>query len=140
MQPIGMGMMMLYNSQCSEHGCLIPSITMRGLVKTEDDWKPPEFVSISPNQGEQGTTLTNVTIIGANTDFEPDEFMIVFDSIITTGSTFPVSNINVISNTEIKFDLAISEFAPIGFYDVSVFWNGKSATGHDVFEVLPKTN
>jgi hypothetical protein len=131
LQPGGIGIMLTYWGQ--------PQMLISLLIKTDNNWKPPEFVSISPNQGEQGIILTDVTIKGVNTYFESGVDAIMF---YPTGYGTAISNIRTISNTEIQFDLEIATDAPIGFRVVRVKWdNGKeSVTGYDAFEVLPKTN
>ena len=101
---------------------------------------PGEIVSISPNQGEQGTTLTDVTIMGADTTFEDDGVSAI---LLMPPGGFTVSNINVISNTEIEFDLEIAVDAPVGSKSVIVTYDDGIAYLYNsevVFEIMEKTN
>jgi hypothetical protein len=102
---------------------------------------PGEIMSISPDQGEQGTTLTGVTITGINTTFDDDP-PVEIHFIPSEGLT--ISNINVISQTEVEFDLTIALDAPIGFRDVELIYEDEyseySVNSNDAFEVLEKTN
>ena len=101
---------------------------------------PGEIVSISPNEGEQGTTLTDVTIMGADTTFEDDGVSAI---LLMPPGGFTVSNINVISNTEIEFDLEIAVDAPVGSKSVIVTYDDGIAYLYNsevVFEILEKTN
>ena len=134
LQPIGIGIVF----EIYARGFIPPDLTVGILIKTNDNWKPPEFVSVSPNKGEQGTTLTDVTVIGANTYFESG----VDVNFSPFYSGMSISNLRIISDTEIKFDLAIETDAPIGFIGIVIQYNdGKeSIFGNRVFEILPKTN
>ena len=101
---------------------------------------PGEIVSISPNEGEQGTTLTDVTIMGADTTFEDDGVSAI---LLMPPGGFTVSNINVISNTEIEFDLEIAVDAPVGSKSVIVTYDDGIAYLYNsevVFEIMEKTN
>jgi hypothetical protein len=107
------------------------------MNKINDNWTPPQFVSMSPHQGERGTTITDVRLYTSNTTFlEKPPDMIDFDPPYVVY----VSNINVISDTEIAFDLAITDYAPVGFIDVIVQYGGFVIIGNDAFEVIEKTN
>jgi hypothetical protein len=108
-QPIGIGMVAV-SETC--YYCPIPAILIRVgiLIKTEDDWAPPVLISISPNRGEQGTKLTDVTIMSAYTNFESGVDDIIF---VPDLESIDISNIRTISNTEIKFDLNIQSDAEI---------------------------
>jgi hypothetical protein len=110
------------------------------LIKIENNWNPPEFVSIFPNKGEQGTTLTDVTIIGANTEFESGVDEVWIGPVDLFG--IAISNIRTISNTELKLDLEIETDAPIGFRNIRVQYDDGNGSifAPDAFEVLPKTN
>jgi hypothetical protein len=107
------------------------------LIKTENNWTPPEVISyIVPREGEQGTTLTDILITCLNTTFQDDPPVeISFDP--PDGLT--VSNINVTSNTEIEFDLEIAVDAPIGERQVIVTYDdgNKFLEEDNAFEVLP---
>ena len=118
-----------------------PGFSIMLLTKTDDNWTPPEeIVSISPNQGEQGTTLTDIQLTCIDTTFEDDGVSkILF--FIPDGLT--VSNINVISNTEIEFDLEIANDAPVGERQIYVVYTDSTQYVQNsdiVFEVLEKTN
>ena len=76
------------------------------MFKVEDDWTPPATIrSMQPSSGTRGTTLTDVLITCLNTTFQDNPPVeISFDP----PDDLTVSNINVISNTEIEFDLEIA--------------------------------
>ena len=94
-------------------------------------------MSISPNQGEQGTTLTDVTIMTEDTYFEDYGSKI----IIFPTAGLAISNVNVISNTELEFDLEIAVDAPVGRRDVYVLSLGTYLWNSEVFfTVTEKTN
>jgi hypothetical protein len=141
LQPIGKGMVF----ELFELGYPYLSIFMNVgfLIKINDNWVPPEFVSISPNKGEQGAILKDVTIRGLNTYFASGAISVMF---IPAQYGEIISNIRPISDTEIKFDLELEADAPIGLRECVVTWDGGFGTGvgqvraSDVFEVLPKTN
>ena len=98
-----------------------------------------EIVSISPNQGEQGTTLTGVTIMTKDTSFEDDGVSAI---LLMPPGGLVVSNINVISNVEIQFDLEIPVDAPVGKQGVYVvLGDGIGYFGNSgIFSVTEKTN
>lgn len=100
---------------------IIPIFSISILNKAEDNWIPPEYIfMISPFQGEQGTTLTDVTIWSANTTFQDNSPVeVIFDP--PDGLT--VSNINVKNNTNIGFDLEIAVDAPVGTKRVIVIYD-----------------
>ena len=56
LQPIGIGI--VFQRWLGGGVTTITFINVGLLIKTEDNWVPPEFGSISPNQGEQGATLS----------------------------------------------------------------------------------
>jgi hypothetical protein len=88
------------------------------MYKTYDTWLPPNFsLSINPNSGYQGTTLTNVHLYADNTTFQDNPPVQIG---IESPYGLAVSNINVISNTEIEFDLDIAIDAPVGLRTVIV--------------------
>ena len=97
----------------------------------------PTFGSISPSEGHQESTLTDVTIIGINTTFQDDG---VDDISCFPSESVIVSNISTISNTKIEFDLTIDVDASTGLRSVTVTYDGgnKIISGSNVFEVLPK--
>jgi len=143
LQPLGMGMVVKTDFEGALTPFSPPNISIALLVKTNDNWKPPEFVSIFPNKGEQGALLKDVTIRGINTYFASGDAVVTFREA-QYGEI--VSNIRPISDTEIKFDLELEADAPIGLRSVDVRWDGGIGKGRghvgasDVFEVLPKTN
>jgi hypothetical protein len=108
MQPSGFGVytdiFWVFGINCLD--CFDVGFGMGIMFKVADDWIPkvPEF-TISPDQGEPGTTLTDVTITGVNTTFQDDPPVEIF-FVQPDGLT--VSNIRAINNTEIKFDLQLS--------------------------------
>ena len=91
------------------------------MFKVKDNWTPPdpEFVSISPNQGEQGETLY-VTIDCINTTFlthgPPEITFSPPDGIDIIGG-------KMVGEFFIGFDMRISSDAPIGFRDVIVTYD-----------------
>jgi len=137
LQPGGIGIVFERTSRIHP---TTPIINTALLIKTQDNWVPPEFGSIFPNQGEQGARLTDVTITGVNTTFKDGSTVDVRFSPYHFSEI--ISNIRIISNTEIMFDLDIEADAEIGIRNVTVRWDEKkeSIGGYDVFEVLPKTN
>jgi hypothetical protein len=101
---------------------------------------PEQILSISPNQGEQGTTLTGVTIMTEHTTLEDDGVRTI---LLMPPSGLTVSNINVISNTEIEFDLEIPVDAPVGSKEVYVALSddtGYVGNSEVFFEITGKTN
>jgi hypothetical protein len=105
------------------------------LHKIDDDWTPPEaIIDITPNQGEPGTTLTNVTIKAISTTFQDNPPVEI--SFIPPDYGLTASNIEVRDNTEIIFDLEIAVDAPEGYRSVIVTYdNGKKKVFTD-FQVL----
>jgi len=95
----------------------------------------PEFGSITPNEGQQESTLTDVEITGINTTFQDDGPV---DILFSPSDGLTVSNISTIDNTHIEFDLEIDVTAPTGFKTVIVTYdnNNTSITGDSEFEVL----
>lgn len=143
LQPIGIGMVVKTDFRGALTPFSPPNISIALLVKIKDNWVPPEFVSISPNKGEQGAILKDVTIRGLNTYFAYGDNIVMFRPA-KYGDI--ISNIRPISDTEIKFDLELEADAPIGFRGVDVTWDGGIGKGRghvgasDVFEVLGSTN
>lgn len=134
MQPIGFGVYTrLYNLPLG--GGFETGI----MFKVDDNWPgSPEFGSISPDEGEQESTLT-VEITGVNTTFQDDPPVNIFFS---PPDGLTISNVSVISNIELEFDLEIAADAPLGQKSVTVTYDGgsQSIVGNEAFEVLPKTN
>ena len=108
-----------------------------GFTSVPIPGEEPEFGSISPKEGNQESTLTDVTITGINTKFQ-DESPVAIAFIPPDG--LDVSNISTISNTKIEFDLTIAVDAPTTFRTVTVTYDDtkKSITKNSAFEVLPK--
>ena len=120
MQPTGgIGAYMSYG--CYGHFGVICSFEIGIMYKVENNWIAPEIIlQTAPTHGVQGTTLTNVKITSINTTFQDDPPVeISFDP--PDGLT--VSNINVESNTSIKFDLEIAVDAPVGTKHVIVTYD-----------------
>ena len=109
------------------------------IIKIDSYWKPtPTFVEIWPTTGEQSSELTRVTIVCENTSFEAGVNEIAFsppDGIM-------VSDIKVMGNYIIEFDMDISVDTPVGFKSVTVIWDeGKQVTtGNNVFWVRRASN
>ena len=122
------------------HGIPSSYFEIGNMFKVDDNWKEPPVISdISPSSGEQGTTLTDVTITGINTTFQDDPPVeISFDP--PDGLT--VSNINVISNTRIEFDLESADDAPVGKNQIFVVFGIGKGSGmvSFIFDVMEKTN
>jgi hypothetical protein len=137
LQPTGIGILVQRYSQIYPKTLLFINIAL--LIKTDDNWAPPEFGSISPNQGEQGTLLTDVTITGVNTPFQDDPPV---EISFRPPDGLTVSNINVINNTEIEFDLEIAVDAPVGMKQLIVRYGDRNKYVYrdNVFEVLERTN
>lgn len=81
----------------------------------------PEFGSITPSEGSRESTV-NCTITASNTTFRDDPPVDVTFSP-TTGTDLIVSNISVVSNEEIEFDLGIAVDAALGVKTVTVIWD-----------------
>ena len=98
----------------------------------------PEFGSISPDEGIQEQSYTDVTITGINTTFQDDGPVDI--AFIPNNGELTISNISTISNTKIEFDLEIDVSAPTGSRSVTVTYDGGNQliSGSNVFEVLPK--
>jgi len=64
---VGFGIGITYGST----NLIIPIFSISILNKVDDNWIPPEGINdISPDEGEQGTILTDVTIGSINTNFQ----------------------------------------------------------------------
>ena len=97
----------------------------------------PAFGSISPDEGEQESTLTGVEITGENTTFKDDGVNAI---IFSPDDGLTITNITVQDNTTVEFDLEISASASTGLRSVIVTYDNftKVITGESVFEVLTK--
>jgi hypothetical protein len=113
------------------------NVVFIGFASVPIPGEEPEFGSISPGEGKQESTLTDVTITGVNTTFQDDGV----DNIgFSPPEGVTVSNISTISNTKIEFDLTIADNAPIEVKSVIVTYDNSSIiiSGINVFEILPK--
>jgi hypothetical protein len=131
MQPLGIGVITNIGYD-SLQGFMLFQIGI--LHKINDDWAlPAQIIDISPYQGKPGTTLTNVTIKAIRTTFQDNPPVeIRFDP--PNGLT--VSNINVINDTEIVFDLKIAVDAPAGYRNVIVTYDNGNKGANIDFLVL----
>ena len=104
---------------------------------TSTPGEEPKFGSISPSEGTQETTLTDVTITGINTTFQDDPPV---DIVFLPDDGLTISNISTISNTKVEFDLQIAVDAPTTSRTVTVTYdnNTKFITKVSAFTVLPK--
>ena len=91
---------------------------------------PPTFTSITPAEGQQGATLTGVTIVGANTHFNSGT------PTVNLGSDVTVSNIVATDATHLTCTLAIGASAAKGKRDVVVTTGSEDIHGSQVFEVI----
>jgi len=149
MQPTGFGVYTIFASSFERMSTLFPegtaytgwgmSLSMGIMFKVENNWPgPPEFGFISPDEGEQESILS-LTVTCLNTTFRDDPPV---DITFVPSDGLTISNISVISNIEIEFDLEIATDAPTRFRDVIVTYDngGESIRGNSVFEVLGRTN
>jgi len=99
----------------------------------------PTLGSISPSEGTQESTLTDVTITGVNTAFQ-DKSPVDITFSPNNNNELAISNISTISNTKIEFDLTIAVDAPVEFKSVTVTYDGGNViiNKSNAFEVLPK--
>ncbi len=93
----------------------------------------PEFGSISPEKEEQGQTV-EVTITGKYTKFEQAAIIVV-----DMGKDIDVGTPAVISDTELRVSITISETAEVGPRTVTVTYDSTVIFKADAFEVLKKT-
>jgi hypothetical protein len=143
MQPVGVGVVImrsLYTEGRPPHPTYrVLDYSMGIMFKVENNWIPEETIYTSPDQGEQGTILTDMLIHGRNTTFESNPPVEVsFDP--PDGLT--ISNIVVLSDGVITFDLEIAVDAPVGMKRVIVVYDdGDKVLENDSgFEVLPNSN
>ena len=113
------------------------NVVFIGITSAPIPGEEPEFGSITPKEGKQETTLTDVTITGVNTTFQDDPPVSIQ---FNPPDGLDVSNISTISNTEIEFDLTIAVDAPTGLKSITVTYDDPptSIVGDAKFEVLPK--
>lgn len=133
MQPLGIGVITNIGYSSSFLPYLFFQIGI--LQKIDDDWIPPAtIIDIAPNQGEPGITLKDVTIEAISTTFQDNPPVEI--SFIPPNSGLTASNIDVITNEVIEFDLEIAEDAPVGYRTVIVTYaNGNNQVSID-FQVL----
>ena len=82
---------------------------------------PPKLESISPNSASVGQTL-DVTITGSNTNFlQGSSTSVSFYTNQGSSTTLNVSNVQVLSDTEIKVTVSVPMNAFLGAYSVSVY-------------------
>jgi len=108
-------------------------------ILVDGNWTPATIRFMAPRSEEQATILTDAYIRCAYTTLQDDPPVeISFDP--PDGLT--VSNINVISNTKILFNLDIAVDAPVGERQVIVTYDdGNKVLEEDsAFEVLPRSN
>ena len=113
------------------------NVVFLGFTSVPIPGEEPEFGSISPDEGTQEQSYTDVTITGINTTFQ-DDGPVTIAFIPPDGLT--VSNISTMSNTTIEFDLDIAVNASTTLRSVTVTYDGGNQliSGSNVFEVLPK--
>lgn len=80
---------------------------------------PPYLVSINPNNGNAGQTLS-VTITGANTHFSQGSGTYV-DLYFNQASGTSVNFINIISDSSLSANITVPPTTYTGFYTVSVY-------------------
>lgn len=93
----------------------------------------PEFGSIDPDQLEQGEKNVSAEIVGKNTRFMEKNITIDFSK-----AGVDAKDIQVVSNTKLKFLIDVDPEAEIGLRNVSVDYEEDSIEGKDVFEVLKR--
>lgn len=140
--PIGIGMRITWACTWYRHP-LLPFIDIELLSKTEDNWipQPRAEISIFPNQGEQGTSLTDVQITFFNTTVSHVHHMCFYSYDSTNGVDF--NNWIVISDTQVECDITIPDDEPIGFRQIEIFFDEDDGSYRQlhmdhVFEVIEK--
>ncbi len=88
----------------------------------------PYFVSITPNNGDKGATLTGVAIVGANTHFGSS-------TAIDMGQGITVSNIAASSATNLTCNISIDASAAGGTRNVVVTTSSEVVPGNNAFTV-----
>ena len=139
--PIGIGVWIKWAFQ-SYRNPFLPFIRIELLNKTEDNWipQPPAEISISPNQGEQGTLITGAQITFFNTTISH-----IHNMLFNLPDGVDINNWTIISDTQVECDITIADDAPIGFRNIEIFYNDdnglyKYLLRYDVFKVMGKTN
>lgn len=105
-----------------------------------------QITDVSPDQGQQGNTLS-VSISGQNTNFgSASTTEIIFTQGTITGegfdrTTFSTSFNQIVNPDSIQASLPLYHLYKTGLYDVVYFENGQEITKkEDAFEVLPDPN
>ena len=79
---------------------------------------PPAIISISPNNADQGESITGVTFTGINTNFTAANTTCV--EILTT-PTISLTNVNVNSTTELTADITVPNSTTAGTYNARIY-------------------
>ena len=109
------------------------------LFKVVNNWPgSPKFDSISPNQGEQESTLI-LEITCVNTTFRDDGVNAI---MFSPDDGLKINNITHKIIATLEFNLEIAADAPTGMKSVIVTYDDGSTSivGSNVFEVLPGSN
>jgi len=93
----------------------------------------PKFVSIVPDSAYQGDKNVSAEILCRNTEFMEKEIDIDFSS---TGVT--AKDIQILSNTKLKFKIDVDVDAQIGDSNVTVDYEVDVVIGENEFEVLKR--
>ena len=113
------------------------SATFLGIASVPGPGEEPAFGGISPDVVVQEQSYTDVTITGVNTTFQDDPPVTI---TFTPSDGLEISNISIISNTRIEFDLDVATNASTGSRSVTVTYDGGSQliAGANVLTVDPK--
>jgi hypothetical protein len=95
------------------------------LVATQEG--PPVVASVTPNSGQQGQTISSVTLVGNS---------FIGATAVSFGSGITVSSFMVDTDTQVTASITIDPAATPGMRDVSVTAPGGVGVGTDLFEVL----
>ncbi len=108
-----------------------------GVASIPGPGEEPSFGGISPDVVVQEQSYTDVTITGVNTTFQDDPPVVI---AISPDDGLTISNISIISNTRIEFDLDVATNASTGSRSVTVTYDGgsKLIAGANVLTVDPK--
>ncbi len=111
--------------------------TFLGIASVPGPGEEPSFGGISPDVVEQEQSYTDVTITGVNTTFQDDPPVTI---TFTPSDGLTISNISIISNTRIEFDLDVATNASTGPRSVTVTYDDGSQliAGANVLTVDPK--
>lgn len=108
-----------------------------GITSIPGPGEEPSFGGISPDEVVQEQTYKNVTITGVNTTFRDNPPVTI---TFTPSEGLTISNISIISNTRIEFDLEVATNAPTGKRSVTVTYDNGSQliAGANVLTVKAK--